>query len=81
MDAGRDYSLTSADVDGFPPSVTCHWTSGHSTDAGWFWTTPLFYAGLACAVVCCALLVNDRVQQTRTRQKDRPEIQAGTEQR
>ncbi|MFE4547201.1 hypothetical protein [Streptomyces sp. NPDC056785] len=77
MDAGRDYSLTSADVGGFPPSATCHWTSGHSSDVGWFWTAPLLYAGIACAVVCCALLVNARVKHARTRRRARPGMQAG----
>ncbi|MCC5478298.1 hypothetical protein [Streptomyces barringtoniae] len=60
MDAGRDYGLTSVSVDSFPPSITCHWTSGHSTEAVWFWTAPLLYAGLACSVVCCALLLVNR---------------------
>jgi len=57
MDVGRDYSLTTVNVDSFPPSVTCHWTSGHSTEAVWFWVSPLLYAGLACFLVCCALLL------------------------
>ncbi|MEV7690673.1 hypothetical protein ACFW1F_11185 [Streptomyces bungoensis] len=60
MDAGRDYSLTSVSVDSFPPSITCHWTSGHSTEEVWFWAPPLLYAGLACAVVCSALLLINR---------------------
>ncbi|MGW5425908.1 hypothetical protein ACWET9_01610 [Streptomyces sp. NPDC004059] len=60
MDAGRDYSLTSVSVDNFPPSITCHWTSGHSTEEVWFWAPPLLYAGLACSVVCSALLVINR---------------------
>lgn len=61
MDAGRDYRLTSVSVGSFPPSLTCHWTSGHSTEAVWFWAAPLMYAGLACSVVCCAsLLINRR---------------------
>ncbi|MFE7853209.1 hypothetical protein [Streptomyces sp. NPDC057403] len=58
MDAGRDYGLTSVSVDSFPPSITCHWTSGHDTEEVWFWTLPLLYAGLACSTVCLALLVN-----------------------
>ncbi|MEU7584562.1 hypothetical protein AB0B50_44100 [Streptomyces sp. NPDC041068] len=58
-EAGRDYTLTSVDVKGFPPSISCHWSSGYSTEAVWFWTSPLLYAGLACAVVCSIwLLVN-----------------------
>ncbi|MFD8307072.1 hypothetical protein ACFV29_32735 [Streptomyces sp. NPDC059690] len=60
MDAGRDYTLTSVSVDSFAPSITCHWSSGHSTQAVWFWTAPLLYAGLACAAVCCALLLINR---------------------
>ncbi|MEU6587879.1 hypothetical protein ABZ923_01350 [Streptomyces sp. NPDC046881] len=64
MDAGRDYGLTSVDVDGFPPSVTCHWTSGHSTEVVWFWAPPLLYAGLACSVVCFALLLVNRTRRS-----------------
>ncbi|RPF33812.1 hypothetical protein [Streptomyces sp. TLI_185] len=60
MDAGRDYRLTSVSVDSFPPSINCHWASGHSTDMVWFWVAPLLYAGLACAVVCSALLLINR---------------------
>ncbi|MEU6087765.1 hypothetical protein ABZ865_13275 [Streptomyces sp. NPDC047085] len=60
VDAGRDYRLTSASVDSFPPSITCHWTSGHSTEEVWFWVRPLLYAGLACAVACSALLLINR---------------------
>ncbi|MGW7409754.1 hypothetical protein ACWGI9_39685 [Streptomyces sp. NPDC054833] len=60
MDAGRDYSLTSVSVDSFPPSITCHWASGHSTEEVWFWAPPLLYAGLACSVVCSALLLINR---------------------
>lgn len=67
MDAGRDHSLTSVNVNHFPPSVTCHWSSGDSSDAGWFWTTPLLYAGLGCALVCCALLLDNRVAPRRSR--------------
>lgn len=60
MDAGRNYSLTSVSVHSFPPSITCHWSSGHSTEKVWFWVTPLLYAGLACSVVCSVLLFNNR---------------------
>lgn len=60
MDAGRDYSLTSVSVDSFPPSITCHWSSGHSTEQVWFWAPPLLYAGLACFTVCIALLLINR---------------------
>ncbi|MBB4793997.1 hypothetical protein [Streptomyces nodosus] len=60
MDEGRDYSLISVSVDSFPPSVICHWASGHSTEVVWFWTAPLLYAGLACSVVCFALLLINR---------------------
>ncbi|MFJ9024069.1 hypothetical protein ACIRPU_29450 [Streptomyces sp. NPDC102259] len=63
MDAGRDYSLTSVKVDSFPPSITCHWTSGYSTEEVWFWATLLLYAGLACSVVCFALLVINRTRR------------------
>ncbi|MFF2996460.1 hypothetical protein ACFVTC_18070 [Streptomyces sp. NPDC057950] len=59
-DAGREYSLTSVNVDSFPPSITCHWTSGHSTQEVWFWAPFLLYAWLACAVICLALLLIDR---------------------
>ena len=59
-DAGRDYVLTSVSVDSFPSSVTCNWTSGHGTEVVWFWAPPLLYAGLACSVVCSALLLIDR---------------------
>ena len=45
MDAGRDHRLTSVNVDSFPPSITCHWTSGYSTEAVWFWVGPLLCAG------------------------------------
>jgi len=54
------YSLTSVNVDGFPLSVNCHWTSGYSTEVVWPWASPLLYAGLACSLVCCALLLRDR---------------------
>ncbi|WP_405859575.1 hypothetical protein OG407_19130 [Streptomyces sp. NBC_01515] len=47
-------------VDSFPPSVSRHWTSGHSTEAVWFWASPLLYAGLACAVACSVLLLVNR---------------------
>jgi hypothetical protein len=60
MDVGRDNSLTSVHVDSFPPSVTCHWTSGYSTEEVWPWASPLLYAGLACSLVCCVLLLRDR---------------------
>lgn len=60
MDAGRDYSLTSVNMDSFPPSITCHWTSGYSTEVVWFWAPPLLCAGLACSVVCSALLLINR---------------------
>ncbi|MBQ0985443.1 hypothetical protein KBZ10_13140 [Streptomyces sp. F63] len=60
MDAGRDYGLTSVNVESFPPSVTCHWSSGHSTERVWFWVSPLLYAGLACSAVCAALLLINR---------------------
>lgn len=63
MDAGRDFSLTSVNVDAFPPSITCHWTSGHSTEEVWFWATPLLYAGLACSVVCLAMLLINRTRR------------------
>ncbi|MEV7326179.1 hypothetical protein [Streptomyces sp. NPDC093970] len=59
-DAGRDYSLVSVHRDGFPPSVVCHWSSGHSTDVVWFWVTPLLYAGLAVAVTGFVLLLLGR---------------------
>ncbi|MEU0117596.1 hypothetical protein ABZ137_28885 [Streptomyces bobili] len=59
MDAGRDYRLASVSVDSFPPSITCRWTSGHSTDLVWFWAPPLLYAGLACFALCSALLLID----------------------
>ncbi|MFJ9871384.1 hypothetical protein [Streptomyces sp. NPDC101165] len=62
MDAGRDYSLTSVSVDNFPPSITCHWTSGHSTEEVWFWTAPLLYAGAVCSIVCIALLLINRTR-------------------
>ncbi|WP_327404053.1 hypothetical protein OG194_30830 [Streptomyces sp. NBC_01288] len=40
-------------------SVSCHWTSGYSTEAVWPWASPLLYVGLACAVGCSGLpLVN-----------------------
>lgn len=58
-DTGRDSTLTSVNVDGFPMSVSCHWTSGYSTEAVWPWASPLLYVGLACAVGCSGLpLVN-----------------------
>ncbi|MDX3532260.1 hypothetical protein P1P75_39175 [Streptomyces sp. ID05-39B] len=60
MDAGRDYHLTSVSVDSFPPSITCHWTSGHNTQEVWFWVVPLLYAGLVCFGVCSALLLINR---------------------
>ncbi|MER6026204.1 hypothetical protein [Streptomyces sp. NPDC001851] len=60
MDAGRDYGLTSVSVNSFPPSITCHWTSGHSTEMVWFWAPPLLYAGLVCSVICSALLLGNR---------------------
>jgi hypothetical protein len=63
-DVGREYSLTSVTVDSFPPSVTCHWTSGHSTEEVWFWVPPLLYAGLACAVACSGLLLVNRLRRT-----------------
>ncbi|MFJ4690032.1 hypothetical protein [Streptomyces sp. NPDC088766] len=60
MDAGRDHVLVSVSVDSFPPSITCHWTGGHSSQEVRFWVLPLLYAGLACVVVCSALLLVDR---------------------
>jgi hypothetical protein len=63
MDVGRDYTLTSVSVDSFPPSITCHWSSGHSTEEVWFWASPLLYTGLACAVVCSALLLIGRTRR------------------
>ncbi|WP_393097583.1 hypothetical protein [Streptomyces sp. LN325] len=63
MDAGRDYSLTSVDVDSFPPSITCHWTSGYSSEVVWFWAPPLLYAGLSCAVSCFVLLLVNRTRR------------------
>ncbi|GAB1340108.1 hypothetical protein ACE1SV_66980 [Streptomyces sp. E-15] len=63
MDAGRDYSLTAVNVDGFPPSITCHWTSGYTTEVVWFWAPPLLYAGLACSTVCLALLLVNRTRR------------------
>ncbi|MFJ2609648.1 hypothetical protein ACIQOU_22345 [Streptomyces sp. NPDC091279] len=60
MDTLRDYRLTSVDVDSFPPSITCHWAGGDSTEAVPFWAPPLLYTGLACFVVCSALLLIDR---------------------
>ncbi|WP_223772469.1 hypothetical protein [Streptomyces sp. 135] len=65
VDVGRDYTLTSATIHHFPPSVTCHWSSGHSTNDVSFWTTPLLYMGLACATVCFALLLINRSQRRR----------------
>ncbi|MEV6838389.1 hypothetical protein AB0N17_28415 [Streptomyces sp. NPDC051133] len=59
LDAGRHYRLASVSVDGFPPSITCHWAGGHSTEEVWFWAPPLLYAGLACTVVCSALLLRN----------------------
>lgn len=69
MDAGRDYRLTSVDVNGFPPSVSCHWSSGYSTEAVWFWTSLLLWAGLACAVACSIRLLVNR--------KSRPDVCLG----
>ncbi|MFE7932196.1 hypothetical protein ACFU6S_26405 [Streptomyces sp. NPDC057456] len=63
MDAGRGHSLTSVTVDSFPPSITCHWTSGYSTEEVWFWAKLLLYAGLVCSVVCFALLVINRTRR------------------
>ncbi|WP_405948031.1 hypothetical protein OG588_16980 [Streptomyces prunicolor] len=60
MDTGQDSTLTSVNVDGFPMSVNCHWTNGYSTEAVWFWASPLLYAGLACAVGCSGLLLVNR---------------------
>ncbi|MGW2341312.1 hypothetical protein [Streptomyces sp. NPDC001661] len=57
MDAGRDFRLTSVDVNRFPPSVSCHWSSGYSTEAVWAWASGLLCAGLACTVVCSIGLV------------------------
>ncbi|MFE7990762.1 hypothetical protein [Streptomyces shenzhenensis] len=65
MDSGRDYSLTSAEVHGFPPSITCHWSSGYSTNDVSFWTTPLLCAGLACAAVCFTLIFIHRSKRRR----------------
>ncbi|MER7198174.1 hypothetical protein CG723_41165 [Streptomyces sp. CB01635] len=62
-DAEGDSLLTSVSVDSFPPSITCHWSGGHSTDAVWFWTLPLLYAGLACAVGCVAVLLIKRMRR------------------
>lgn len=67
MDAGRDYRLTSVNVDSFPPSITCHWTSGYSTEAVWFWVGPLLCAGAACSVVCSALLLINRYRYGKAR--------------
>ncbi|GHA20016.1 hypothetical protein GCM10010345_26010 [Streptomyces canarius] len=47
-------------MDGFPPSITCHWTSGHDTEEVWFWAPPLLYAGPACSAVCSVLLLANR---------------------
>ncbi|MFE1853933.1 hypothetical protein ACFYYI_06380 [Streptomyces sp. NPDC002387] len=66
MDALRDYSLTSVDVDSFPPSVTCHWTGDHSTEVVWPWAAPLLYAGPACSVFCFARLLINRHKRRRT---------------
>ncbi|WP_251095981.1 hypothetical protein [Streptomyces sp. Caat 7-52] len=74
MDAGRDFSLASVRVDGFPPSVTCHWTSGRSTEAVWFWAPPLLYAGLACVVVCSALLLNHRYRHRKASCDEEPGV-------
>ena len=60
MDTGRDSTLISVNVDGFPLSVKCHWSSGHSTEMAWPWASPLLYAGLACAVGCSGLLLVNR---------------------
>ncbi|MEV0471055.1 hypothetical protein [Streptomyces prunicolor] len=54
------YNLTSVNVGNFPLSVECHWTSGYSTEVVWPWASPLLYAGLACSLVCCVLLLRDR---------------------
>jgi hypothetical protein len=67
VDSGRDYHLTSATVHDFPPSVTCHWSSGASTNDVSFWTTPLLYAGLACAAVCFPLILIERSRTQRGR--------------
>ncbi|MGV9700015.1 hypothetical protein ACWDTR_30180 [Streptomyces sp. NPDC003470] len=64
VDSGRDYSLASATVHHFPPSLTCHWSSGHSTNDVAFWTTPLLYAALACAAVCFTLILVNRHRHT-----------------
>ncbi|MEU9592347.1 hypothetical protein ACGF7W_35625 [Streptomyces sp. NPDC048219] len=64
LDGGRDFSLTSATVHHFPPSVTCHWSSGHITDDVSFWTTPLLCAGLGCAAVCFTLALVKRYRHS-----------------
>ncbi|MFE0178269.1 hypothetical protein ACFWZ2_38770 [Streptomyces sp. NPDC059002] len=66
-DAGRDYTLTSVDVRSFPPSISCHWSSGYSTEVVWFWTSLLLYAGLACAVVCSIRLLVHRSKERNVR--------------
>jgi hypothetical protein len=33
---------------------------GYSTEMVWPWASPLLYAGLACSLVCCALLLRNR---------------------
>ncbi|MFI9604057.1 hypothetical protein ACWEQ7_13290 [Streptomyces sp. NPDC004069] len=63
MDVARKYSLTSVSVDSFPPSITCHWTSGHSTEVV-SWAPPLLYAGLACSVACFVLLFLNRTRRS-----------------
>lgn len=62
VDVAAEYGLTSATIHHFPPSVTCHWSSGHSTNDVSFWTTPLLYTGLACATVCFTLILINRSQ-------------------
>ncbi|MCX5184177.1 hypothetical protein [Streptomyces sp. NBC_00268] len=78
MDAGRDYSLTAVNVDSFPPSITCHWTSGYSTEEVWFWAAPLLYAGLACCVVCSALLLVNRHKYGKTPRDNELDAQPGS---
>ncbi|MFI1167982.1 hypothetical protein ACH4UM_31385 [Streptomyces sp. NPDC020801] len=73
MDAGRDYSLTSVSVDSFPPSITCHRAGGHSTEEVWFWAPPLLYAGLACSVVCSALLLVNHHKYRRAPRDNEPD--------
>ncbi|MFJ7146930.1 hypothetical protein ACIQVT_01820 [Streptomyces sp. NPDC100445] len=52
--------MNARDGAGFPPSITCHWSSGHSTEEVSFWAPPLLYAGVACLAVCSALLLVNR---------------------